>query len=99
MIVRIPFFRLGLLLIVGSVFASIFTFYVDLGGRLSDMTGEAPSTEKRDLWAHFRDHFLFAGTVPGVLFWIGAALGVIGVLRIGSSRRSPGRAARNRPST
>src|SRR5262252_3375544 len=84
---RLPLIRVGLLLIVGAVLASMFTFYIGLGESFASMTGEVPPTERPALWGYFRDHFLFAGTVPGMLFWLGCAVCVVGVVRIRSSRR------------
>jgi len=83
---RFPFFRLGLLVVVGAVFASVIEFYVGLGKSLADLSKEGPSTEPRDLADHFLKNFLFAGTVPSVLFWAGIVLMAVGVIH-GFGRR------------
>jgi hypothetical protein len=78
---RIPLIRLGLTLLIGSVFVSVFKFYIGLGQSLGSMTGEAPSTQPRDMAKYFTNEFLFAGTMAGVLFWVGVALCVAGAMR------------------
>lgn len=79
---RIPLFRLGLTLLIGSVFVSVVKFYLGVGEAMGDMSGEAPSTRPRDLARYFVDDFLFAGTVAGVLFWVAIALCLMGALRM-----------------
>lgn len=78
---RFPLVRLGLLLVVGSLMASVFRFYIGLGESLSSMSGDAPSTESRDLARYFLSDFLFAGTAAGLLFWGGIALCIAGSVR------------------
>jgi len=78
---RFPLFRLGLLIIVGSVAASAFQFYISLGQSMAAMSGDEPASTPRDLLHHFRDHFLFAGTIPGILFWTGVVLMFAGIIR------------------
>ena len=78
---RFPLFRVGLLVLIGSLFASVIYFYIGLSQSLSSMTGDAPSTEPRDLARYFLHNFLFSGTIPGILFWLGVALMLAGILR------------------
>jgi hypothetical protein len=86
---HIPLIRLGLLVIVGSVFASVVNFYIGTARQFADLSGQDLSTEPRDLLNHFADNFLFAGTAPGVLFWVGIALCIAGIARnlAGSGRK------------
>jgi hypothetical protein len=78
---RIPLIRIGLLLIVGAAFASVINFYVGMGTHLADFASEDLSTEPRDLWVHFRDNFLFAGSAAGLAFWAGIAICAMGIVR------------------
>jgi hypothetical protein len=78
---RIPFIRIGLTLVVGSVLASLITFYIGVGVSMADMQGETMSTQPRDLLAHFTRDFLFAGAIPGIIFYIGLAVMVLGIVR------------------
>jgi hypothetical protein len=91
---RLPLIRMGLLLVVGSIFVSVMRFYIGLGESLSSMTGEAPSTQPRDLGRYFTEKFLFEGSIAGVLFWVGLALCVAGAVR---NVRGVGRKAPRRP--
>jgi len=87
---RLPLFRLGVTLVIGSIFVSVMKFYIGVGESLGRMTGEAPSTQPRDLARYFLSEFLFAGTIAGVLFWVGVALCAAGALRnIRTARRKP----------
>lgn len=79
---RIPFTRIGLTLVVGSVLASLIMFYIGLGASMADMSHEAPATEPKDLFQHFTRHFLFQGTGPTFLFWLGIAVMIVGIIRI-----------------
>ena len=76
-----PLFRLGLLVVIGSVAASAFQFYISVGQSMAAMSGDEPATTARDLLHHFRDHFLFSGAIPGILFWVGVVLMFAGVFR------------------
>ena len=78
---RIPLIRIGLTLLIGSVLASLFMFYIGLGASMADMSREAPSTEPGGLLDHFTHHFLFQGTAPTFLFWLGLAIMVLGITR------------------
>ena len=86
----LPLFRLGILVIVGSLAASVVEFYRGVGMQIADMNGPDVATGKHDLWVHFRDHFLFAGGTAGVLFWVGIALCGVGIIRMKSSRGDRG---------
>ena len=77
---RIPFIRIGLTLVVGSLLASLITFYLSVGAYMSDMQGEAIATRPRDLAQHFTRDFLFAGAIPGIIFYVGVAVMVVGIL-------------------
>lgn len=78
---RFPLIRLGLLVVVGSLFASVLRFYMGVAESFSSMSGETRSTAPKDLARWFVSDFLFAGTTAGALFWVGLALCAAGVLR------------------
>lgn len=78
---RVPLFRIGLTLIVGSMLASLIFFYVSVGQTMADPQGETMSTQPRDLLHHFTTKFLFAGGIPGILFYAGLAFMVVGIIR------------------
>lgn len=78
---RIPLIRIGLTVIVGSVLASLIMFYVNLGQSFADQSGPDQSTAPRDLLNHFTKDFLFAGTVPTGIFWFGALIMLVGIVR------------------
>jgi hypothetical protein len=78
----IPFFRLGMLLIAGAVFVSVFEFYIGFGAVASDMGGrEAVPEDRREIARFFMDKFLLKGSVAMVLFWGGIALCAVGIVR------------------
>lgn len=77
---KFPLTRLGLLLVVGSVFASLIRWYVAFGESLADLDAEV-STERADMGRDFVNSFLFTGSVPGVLFWVGVAVMAAGIVR------------------
>ncbi|MBX3376588.1 MAG: hypothetical protein KF678_06245 [Phycisphaeraceae bacterium] len=81
MLRRFPLFRLGLTVVAGSLFASLIYFYLALGENLSTVSGSEVSTEPRDLLTHFRRDFLFAGTTPAILFYIGLGILLLGIVR------------------
>jgi hypothetical protein len=87
---RVPLIRIGLTLVVGAALASLITFYVSVGASMADMNGEAVSTQPRELLTHFSRNFLFAGAVPGVIFYGGVAFMLLGIVRnfSGSKRRA-----------
>ncbi len=78
---RFPVFRIGLTILAGSVLASLFYFYLGLGESMAKLNDETISTEPRDLLAYFTKNFLFAGSTAGILFYVGAALMVLGIIR------------------
>lgn len=86
---RIPLIRIGLTIIVGSVFASLIMFYVNLGESFANQSGPDPSTKPRDLLNHFTKDFLFAGTVPTGIFWLGAIIILVGIVRNFARPTSP----------
>ena len=86
---RFPLTRIGLTLVVGSVLASLFMFYIGLGTSMADMSHEAPSTEARGLIDHFLHHFLFVSVGPGSLFWLGLVIMILGIARNFMAPRSP----------
>ena len=75
----IPLFRIGLLLVAGSVLASIFTWYAAFGRELGDLSSDV-DTDRRALLDHFLNGFLFAGTVPSILFWVGCGTMILGAM-------------------
>ena len=86
---RLPLFRVGLTLVVGSVVYSMMRFYVNLAAMFDPAAREAPPSERGELARHLMRE-LFTGTVAGVLLWGGCALMLARVL-IGW-RRKPRRA-------
>lgn len=88
---RLPLIRIGLLLIVAAVFASLVSFYIGVGRQMGDFGAEDFSTEARDLFNHFVNNFLLAGHVAGLLFWGGLALMLFGAgLRLMRGKKRPG---------
>lgn len=83
----VPLIRLGLTIVAGSVLASLVTYYVAAGQQMSDLQGPAPATAPRDLADHFVKNFLFAGAIPGILFYFGLAFMLLGIFR--NVRRHP----------
>jgi hypothetical protein len=78
---RVPLIRIGLTLVAGSMLASLIFFYVSVGQSMADQQGETVSTQPRDLLNHFTTKFLFAGGIPGILFYAGLAFMVVGIIR------------------
>ena len=76
----IPFFRLGLLLVIGSVGASVMRFYISFAEKAADLNADIP-TERAELWPMFQRDFLFAGSTAGWLMWGGVALMALGIYR------------------
>lgn len=76
----IPFFRLGLLLVIGSVGASVMRFYIGFAEKAADLNSDIPS-ERAELWPMFQRDFLFAGSTSGWLMWGGVAIMALGVYR------------------
>lgn len=96
---RFPFIRTGLLVVVGSVFASLMMFWTSAGVAAADIHNDSAMTRALEsqgaMWDHFRDHFLFSGSIPGILFWVGCALVLVGGLRYaagGGARPAPSHA-------
>jgi hypothetical protein len=87
---RVPLIRIGLTLFAGSILASLISFYIAVGASMADMHGETMSTESRDLLSHFTSNFLFAGKIPGIIFYSGLALMLFGVIRNFTRARSGG---------
>jgi hypothetical protein len=78
---RLPWLRLGLLVIIGALFAPVVNFYIGMWAHFANLGAEDLSTEPRDLVDHFTANFLFAGSTPGILFWVGIALCIVGIAR------------------
>lgn len=78
---RFPLFRLGLLLVVGAMGASVVRFYTGFAERAADLNATIPS-ERSELWPMFRDNYLFAGSAAGWLFWGGITLMMLGIFRV-----------------
>ena len=76
----IPFFRLGLLLVIGSLGASVVRFYVGFAEKAADLNADIPS-ERAELWPLFRRDYLFAGSAAGWLMWGGVAIVAFGIYR------------------
>ena len=92
---RFPMFRIGFTLVIGAALASLIHYYIDLGHGMADMGGETISTAPRDLLGHFVRNVLFMGTIPGVLFYCGAAFMVLGIIRNLTGTRSGGAGTRS----
>ncbi|MCC6661205.1 MAG: hypothetical protein IT437_10000 [Phycisphaerales bacterium] len=75
----LPLFRLGLLMVAGSVLTSIFTWYTAMAAEAGDFSREL-DTERRALLDRFASDFLFAGTIPSALFWAGCLVMIAGGL-------------------
>lgn len=86
---RFPLIRLGLLLVVGAVFASLVRFYIAYGQAAADLTREDFTEDRREIAGDFAAHFLFSGGVPMALFWLGIVLMGVGIVR---NFRAAGRA-------
>ncbi|MCC6229874.1 MAG: hypothetical protein IT432_11685 [Phycisphaerales bacterium] len=76
----IPFFRLGLLLVIGSVGVSVMRFYIGFAEKAADLNSDIP-TERAELWPMFQRDFLFAGSTSGWLMWGGVAIMALGIYR------------------
>lgn len=87
---RLPLVRVGLLVIVGAAFASLMSFWVAAGEQAGDLSRDTDLTRALEsrgaLGTHFVQNFLFAGGWPGVLFYTGVALVVLGALRLLKAR-------------
>lgn len=77
---RFPITRLGLTLIIASVFVSVIRFYVDMGARAADFDAPIPE-DATTLAQAFRDTFLFRGYIASLLMYGGCALLFVGFLR------------------
>lgn len=76
---KIPLIRIGITLAVGSVLASGVRFYLALGAAASDLDSDVPTTPK-GVGDWFVKDFLFQGTLPTALFWVGIAIAVVGIV-------------------
>ena len=77
---RFPITRLGLTLIIASIFVSIIRFYVDMGARAADFNADIPDSAGT-LAQAFRDTFLFRGYIASLLMYAGCALLLVSFLR------------------
>lgn len=77
---RLPFTRLGLLLVVGALAASVFRFYIAFAQEAADLSSNVP-TDRKGLSDHFVHDFLFSGSAAGLLFWGGLLLMIVGIAR------------------
>jgi hypothetical protein len=85
----LPLTRLGLLLVVGSLAASGFRYYIAFAQEVSDLSAKEPALDRKSVWNHFAHDFLFSGGAPGVLFWVGIAVLGLGIARnLGAFRRT-----------
>ncbi|NUQ52200.1 MAG: hypothetical protein HUU19_05825 [Phycisphaerales bacterium] len=75
-----PFFRVGLLLVIGSLGASVVRFYVGFAEKAADLNSNIPS-ERAELWPMFQRDYLFAGSAAGWLMWGGVAIMAFGIFR------------------
>jgi len=86
---RVPLFRIGLTLVIGAVLASLIFYYLAIGQSMADMQGETLSTQPRDLLTHFTSKFLFAGDIPGIIFYSGLGFMLLGIIRNFTAPRKP----------
>lgn len=77
---RLPLIRVGLLLVAGSVLASLVRFYVDMGDRLAGSAPGPVPADRAEVMEQFLADFLLAGTLPGMLFWAGLGVTLLGAL-------------------
>lgn len=87
---RVPLIRIGLTIVAGSVLASLIYFYISAGQSMADMSGDTSSTQFKDLLTHFTRNLLFAGAIPGILFYSGLAFMVLGIIYNVAVRRGGG---------
>ncbi len=98
MLIRMRFVVLvvGLVMIAGSILASLVTFWVRAGIEAADLKRDTELVKSlgspETMWSYFVDNVLFVGSVPGWLFWLGVAFVVVGVILIfrGSSGEADG---------
>lgn len=77
---RFPFFRLGMLLVLGAVAVSIFQFYIGFGEHMADMsTNEAMPESREELASYFYNKFFLTSSLATIIFWGGLALAMLGV--------------------
>jgi hypothetical protein len=76
---RLPFVRLGLLLVVGAMVVSALHYYVAFGERMGDFNGKEPALDRKGIVDQFMSDFLFSGTIAGAMFWAGLAVCVLGI--------------------
>jgi hypothetical protein len=76
----LPLARIGITLVVGAVVASAFQFYIAFAQEASDLSHD-PALDRGGLWRHFTNEFLFSGTIPSILFWVGIGIMGVGIAR------------------
>lgn len=76
---RLPFVRLGLLLVVGALIVSALHYYVAFGERMGDLNGKDPPPDRKGVVGQFMSDFLFSGTIAGAMFWVGLAVCLLGI--------------------
>lgn len=88
---RFPFFRVGMLLVLGAVAVSIFQFYVGFGYDMADMsTNEAMPESREELASYFYRKFFLTGSLATAIFWGGLAIAAIGIsARVFRAGRKP----------
>ncbi|MEZ6234247.1 MAG: hypothetical protein R3B68_08660 [Phycisphaerales bacterium] len=79
---KVPLVRIGITLAVGSVLASLVMFYLALGTAAGSADSEDPPATFDGAMRWFTREFLFQGSVPTVLFWLGVAVTFAGVVRM-----------------
>ncbi|MCA9287541.1 MAG: hypothetical protein KDA05_03095 [Phycisphaerales bacterium] len=79
---KLPLVRIGITLAVGSVLASLVVFYLAIGEAVGSADAEDPPAGLEGAMGWFVREFLFQGSIPTVLFWLGVAATLVGVVRM-----------------
>lgn len=79
---KVPLIRIGITLAVGSVLANLVMFYVALGGAAGSVDEADPPSTLGGALDWFVQDFLFEGSVPTVLFWLGIGVAFVGIGRM-----------------
>lgn len=87
---KLPLIRLGITLALGSIIASAVHFYVAIGTSAADLDAPLPTTA-RPMADWFLKDFLFKGSIPEIMFWMGVALTLLGAIRLALKSPRPKR--------
>ncbi|MEX2220036.1 MAG: hypothetical protein WD749_14895 [Phycisphaerales bacterium] len=76
----LPFTRVGLLLVIGSLTVSAFRYYVAFMQQAADLDSKTMPEDRDAALSQFLNGFLFSGSVAGILFWLGLGLMMFGAI-------------------